>query len=51
VWQRLVAEHGAQMSESTIIRYVKRRRVELGLVEVEVLVLPQARVQLYRLQE
>jgi len=48
VWQRLVAEHGAQMSEST--RYVKRRRVELGLVEVEVSV-PQARVQLYRLQE
>jgi hypothetical protein len=35
VWQRLVAEHGAQMSESTITRYVKRRRVELGLVEVE----------------
>jgi hypothetical protein len=29
---------------------VKRRRVELGLVEVEVSV-PQARVQLYRLQE
>ena len=26
------------MSESTITRYVKRRRVELGLVEVEVLV-------------
>jgi hypothetical protein len=50
VWQRLVAEHGAQMSESTITRDVKRRRVALGLVEVEVSV-PQARVQLYRLQE
>ena len=45
-----MAEHGAQMSESTITRYVKRCRVELGLVEVEVSV-PQARVQLYRLQE
>ena len=31
VWQRLVAEHGASMSESTVSRYVARRRVELGL--------------------
>ena len=41
VWQRLVAEHGATLSESTVTRYVARRRVELGLVDVEVSV-PQA---------
>ena len=32
VWQRLVAEHGATLSEVTVSRYVARRRVELGLV-------------------
>jgi hypothetical protein len=36
VWQRLVAEHGAVLSEVTVSRYVTRRRVELDLVEVEV---------------
>jgi transposase len=36
VWQRLVAEHGATCSEVTVSRYVARRRVELGVVEVEV---------------
>ena len=41
VWQRLVAEHGAVLSESTVTRYVARRRVELGLDDVEVSV-PQA---------
>jgi len=41
VWQRLVAEHGAVLSESTVTRYVARRRVELGLDGVEVSV-PQA---------
>jgi transposase len=41
VWQRLVAEHGAVMSESTVTRYVAYRRVELGLDTVEVSV-PQA---------
>ncbi len=41
VWQRLVAEHGAVLSETTVSRYVARRRVELGLVSVEVSV-PQS---------
>ena len=41
VWQRLVAEHGAVLSEVTVSRYVTRRRVELGLVKVEVC-LPQS---------
>jgi len=36
VWQRLVAEHGASVSEVTVSRYVARRRVELGLVAREV---------------
>ncbi|WP_252189651.1 MULTISPECIES: hypothetical protein [unclassified Rhodococcus (in: high G+C Gram-positive bacteria)] len=38
VWQRLVAEHGATMSEATVSRHVRRRRAELGLVEIEVTV-------------
>jgi len=38
VWQRLVAEHGATLSEVSVSRYVTRRRVELGLVKVEVCV-------------
>jgi hypothetical protein len=29
-WQRLVAEHGAQLGESTVRRYVARLRRELG---------------------
>lgn len=33
VWQRLVTEHGAELSEVTVSRYVRRRRVELGLVD------------------
>jgi transposase len=41
IWQRLVAEHGAVLSEVTVSRYVARRRVELGLDRVEVMV-PQA---------
>ncbi|MEO7061761.1 MAG: IS21 family transposase, partial [Lapillicoccus sp.] len=41
VWQRLVAEHGAAVSEVTVSRYVGRRRVELGLVTKDVFV-PQA---------
>ncbi len=36
VWQRLVAEHGATVSEVTVSRYVAGRRVELGLVQREV---------------
>jgi transposase len=36
VWQRLVAEHGATCSEITVSRYVTRRRVELGVVDIEV---------------
>jgi transposase len=41
VWQRLVAEHGADLSEVTVSRYVAVRRRELGLDRVEVFV-PQA---------
>jgi transposase len=41
VWQRLVAEHGARVSEVTVSRYVARRKTELGLDRVEVSV-PQA---------
>jgi len=36
VWQRLVAEHGATLSEVTVSRHVARRKVELGLDRVEV---------------
>ena len=39
IWQRLGCEHGAVLSEVTVSRYVRRRRVELGLVTpVEVMV-------------
>ena len=39
IWQRLGAEHGAVVSEVTVSRYVRRRRVELGLTDpVEVMV-------------
>lgn len=38
VWQRFVAEHGAQVLEVTVSRYVARRRVELGLEHREVAV-------------
>jgi transposase len=38
IWQRLVAEHGAQLAEVTVSRYVARRRVELGGDGVEVMV-------------
>jgi transposase len=38
VWQRLVAEHGASVSEVTVSRYVARRRAELGLDRAEVAV-------------
>jgi len=38
VWQRLVAEHGAALSEVTVSRYVARRRVELGLATKDVFV-------------
>lgn len=41
VWQRLVAEHGADVSEVSVSRYVAVRRRELGLDKVEVFV-PQA---------
>jgi transposase len=41
IWQRLVAEHGATVSEVTVSRYVARRKAELGLDHVEVAV-PQA---------
>jgi transposase len=36
VWQRLVAEHQAALSEVTVSRYVARRRIELGPARVEV---------------
>ena len=38
VWQRLVAEHGAQAAEVTVSRYVAHRKRELGLDRVEVTV-------------
>jgi transposase len=40
VWQRLVGEHGAQMAEVTVTRYVARRKRALELDRVEV-ALPQ----------
>ena len=36
IWQRLVAEHGATLAEITVSRYVRDRRRELGLVDIEV---------------
>ena len=36
VWQRLVAEHDATLSEVTVSRYVACRRLELGLEQREV---------------
>lgn len=38
IWQRLVAEYGAQMAEVTVSRYVAHRKSELGLDQVEVMV-------------
>jgi len=38
VWQRLEAEHCAVLSEVTVSGYVSRRRVELALIEVEVVI-------------
>jgi transposase len=38
VWQRLVREEGATVSEVTVSRYVAARRIALGLVEVDVYV-------------
>lgn len=38
VWQRLVAEHGAVVSEVTVSRYVGLRRVELGIMDREVFI-------------
>ena len=39
VWQRLVAEHGARVSERQVRRYVRERRRELGVIDAFV---PQA---------
>jgi hypothetical protein len=36
MWQRLVAEHQATLSEVTVSRYVARRRAELGFEQREV---------------
>lgn len=36
VWQRLVAERGATLSEVTVSRHVARRKVELDLDRIEV---------------
>jgi len=38
VWQRLLCEHGADVSERQVRRYVRRRRRELGLTVDEVFV-------------
>jgi transposase len=40
IWQRLVAEHGAEVSERQVSRYVRERRRELG--EVGEAFVPQA---------
>jgi transposase len=42
VWERLVEEHGAQVAERTVRKYVHHRRRELGLAVGEVFV-PQHR--------
>lgn len=41
IWQRLGAEHGAVVSEVTVSRYVRRRRVELGLTAPVEVMVPQ----------
>ncbi|MDF3051731.1 MAG: family transposase [Pseudonocardia sp.] len=41
IWQRLGAEHGAVLSEVTVSRYVRRRRVELGLGDSVEVMVPQ----------
>jgi len=41
IWQRLGAEHGAVVSEVTVSRYVRRRRVELGLTDPGEVMVPQ----------
>jgi transcriptional regulator with XRE-family HTH domain len=38
IWQRLVTERGAALAEVTVSRHVARRRIELGLHQVEVAV-------------
>jgi transposase len=38
IWQRLVAEHGANLAEVTVSRHVARRKFELGLDQIEVAV-------------
>jgi transposase len=38
IWQRLVDEHDATMSEVTVSRYVAGRKIELGLDRIEVMV-------------
>lgn len=38
IWERLVAEHGAQLAEVTVSRYVAKCRLELGLVDREVFI-------------
>lgn len=38
VWERLVAEHGAQLAEVTVSRYVAVRKVELGFTHREVFI-------------
>lgn len=41
IWQRVVVEHGAQVSEATVYRYVRRRKAELGLGGAEVVVVQE----------
>jgi transposase len=43
IWQRLVTEYGARCSEVTVSRYVAKRRIELGIKQIEVAV-PQTHV-------
>lgn len=45
IWQRLVAEHGAEVSERQVSRYVARRRRALGEVEAFVPLVSEAGVE------
>lgn len=38
IWERLIAEHGAQLSEVSVSRYVALRKAELGITDREVFV-------------
>ena len=45
IWQRLVAEHGAEVSERQVCRYVATKRREIGEVEAYVPLISEAGVE------